>query len=47
VITGGTGFVGGHLIEALTDQGHRDLVVPIRRISEPRWRFGSAPAGDC
>jgi len=41
VITGGTGFVGGHLLEALTDQGHRDLVVPIRSYqrSANAWRY--------
>ena len=30
VVTGGTGFVGGHLLEALADQGHADLIVPVR-----------------
>jgi predicted dehydrogenase/nucleoside-diphosphate-sugar epimerase len=41
VITGGTGFVGGHLIEALSSQGHRDLVVPVRSYqrSANSWRF--------
>ena len=41
VITGGTGFVGGHLIEALADQGHRELIVPVRSYqrSANSWRF--------
>jgi predicted dehydrogenase/nucleoside-diphosphate-sugar epimerase len=41
VITGGTGFVGGHLIEALSDQGHQDLIVPVRSYqrSANSWRF--------
>ena len=41
VITGGTGFVGGHLIEALADEGHQDLVVPVRTFqrSANTWRF--------
>ena len=30
VITGGTGFVGGHLIERLVSQGHDDIVLPVR-----------------
>jgi predicted dehydrogenase/nucleoside-diphosphate-sugar epimerase len=41
VITGGTGFVGGHLIEALANEGHTDLVVPVRTFqrSANTWRF--------
>jgi nucleoside-diphosphate-sugar epimerase/predicted dehydrogenase len=41
VVTGGTGFVGGHLIETLARQGHRDLIVPIRTFqrSANSWRF--------
>lgn len=30
VVTGGTGFVGGHLIEALAEAGARDVFVPVR-----------------
>ena len=30
VVTGGTGFVGGHVIDALTRMGHTDIVVPVR-----------------
>jgi predicted dehydrogenase/nucleoside-diphosphate-sugar epimerase len=30
VVTGGTGFVGGHLIERLVADGHDDLVLPVR-----------------
>jgi nucleoside-diphosphate-sugar epimerase/predicted dehydrogenase len=41
VITGGTGFVGGHLIEALAAEGHHDLVVPVRTYQRSAncWRF--------
>jgi predicted dehydrogenase/nucleoside-diphosphate-sugar epimerase len=30
VVTGGTGFVGGHLIERLTELGMTEIVVPVR-----------------
>ena len=30
VVTGGTGFVGGHLLDALVGRGHRDLRVLVR-----------------
>jgi predicted dehydrogenase/nucleoside-diphosphate-sugar epimerase len=30
VVTGGTGFVGGHLLDLLSEQGHSDLLVPVR-----------------
>ncbi len=30
VVTGGTGFVGGYVIEALAATGHKDIVVPVR-----------------
>ena len=30
VVTGGTGFVGGHVIDALSSIGHHDIVVPVR-----------------
>lgn len=30
VVTGGTGFVGGHMIERLISQGHHDVVLPVR-----------------
>jgi predicted dehydrogenase/nucleoside-diphosphate-sugar epimerase len=30
VITGGTGFVGGHLIERLVSLGHDDILLPVR-----------------
>jgi predicted dehydrogenase/nucleoside-diphosphate-sugar epimerase len=41
VVTGGTGFVGGHLVEALFDRGHSDVLVPIRAFQRGAntWRF--------
>jgi predicted dehydrogenase/nucleoside-diphosphate-sugar epimerase len=41
VVTGGTGFVGSHLLEALAAQGHRDITVPIRSYhrSANTWKF--------
>jgi len=30
VVTGGTGFVGGHLIERLVADGHDDVILPVR-----------------
>lgn len=30
IVTGGTGFVGGYVLEALSSAGHADLVVPVR-----------------
>src|SRR5262249_29305795 len=35
------GFVGGHLIEALADQGQRDVVIPVRTYQRSAnvWRF--------
>lgn len=41
VVTGGTGFVGGHLVEALFDRGHSDVLVPIRGFQRGAntWRF--------
>jgi len=41
VVTGGTGFVGGHLLDALARRGHHELIVPIRgyQRSANAWRF--------
>jgi nucleoside-diphosphate-sugar epimerase/predicted dehydrogenase len=41
VVTGGTGFVGGHLIQALCDRGQTDILVPIRGYQHGAnaWRF--------
>lgn len=30
VVTGGTGFIGSHLVERLTDLGFREITVPVR-----------------
>ncbi len=30
VVTGGTGFVGGHLVEALCEHGAREIILPVR-----------------
>jgi predicted dehydrogenase/nucleoside-diphosphate-sugar epimerase len=41
LVTGGTGFVGGHLVERLFDRGYSDVVVPIRAFQRGAntWRF--------
>jgi predicted dehydrogenase/nucleoside-diphosphate-sugar epimerase len=41
MITGGAGFVGGHLIEALVESGFDDVIVPVRSFhrSANAWRF--------
>ena len=43
VITGGTGFVGGHLATALVDEGHE--VVVVARGVDRRHASASGPAG--
>ena len=35
-VTGGTGFVGSHLVDTLCDAGHRPRVL-VRDASAPRW----------
>jgi len=42
-ITGGTGFVGGHLATALVDEGHE--VVVVARGVDRRHASASRPAG--
>lgn len=41
LITGGAGFIGGHLIQSLVESGHDDVVVPVRsfRRTANAWRF--------
>ena len=43
-ITGGTGFVGGHLATALVDEGH-EVVVVARGVDRRRHASASRPAG--
>lgn len=40
-ITGGTGFVGSHLVDVLVGAGHRPRVL-VRSPEDPRWIRGSA-----